>query len=103
MANAHWGGFRTVVPENEVQQIVDAEMETFPRLTEAWDALIWLLARSATTMGRAYSVHDQDLRLYVQDDDALANVPSIAIVYRVAEEINILAVRIEAPVADDED
>jgi hypothetical protein len=103
MANGQWGGLKTVVSANEVSKKVDAECESYPRLTEAWSALEWLLARSGSTVGRAPNSGDQKQRLYVQADDALANVPAIWVIYRVGEQIEILAVNIVAPVSDQEE
>lgn len=103
MANGQWGGLRTVVSANEVSEKVDKECETYPRLREAWSALEWLLARAASTVGRAPNSGDENLRLYVQADDMLANVPAIWVIYRVGEQIEIIAVNIVAPVSDEED
>lgn len=102
MANGQWGGLRTVVSAVEVSNTVDAECENYPRLREAWDALEWLLARSADVIGRLSRREDVALRLYVQADDRLAGVPAIWIIYRVGEQVNILAVKIAPPEAQDD-
>lgn len=102
MANGQWGGLRTVVPENEVTDTIDRECEVYPRLEEAWEALKWELARSAETMGQQ-NRGDETLRLYVQADDPLADVPAIWIVYRVGLEIEILAIKIVAPAAEEDE
>ena len=102
MANGEWGGLRTVVLEKEVSDTVDAECVSFPRLREAWEALEWLLARNADKVG-TQARHNEDLRLYVQADDILANVPAIWVIYRVGEKIEIIAVNIVAPSPDEDD
>jgi len=102
MANGQWGGQKTIRSELEVSAEVDAQCEVFPRLREAWDALEWILSRTAETLGIP-SHQDGNLRLYVQADDALANVPAIWIVFRVGEEVEILAVNIVAPVSDEDE
>lgn len=102
MANGEWGGLRTVVSEKEVSDTVDAECANFPRLSEAWEALEWLLARNADKVG-TQARHREDLRLYVQADDILANVPAIWVIYRVGEQIDIVAVKIVAPALDEDD
>ena len=103
MANGQWGGLKTVVSANDVSQKVDEECNTYPRLREAWDALEWQLSRSASTVGRAPNSGDETLRLYVQADDLLANVPGIWVIYRVGEQIEIIAVNIVAPSPDEGD
>ena len=102
MANGQWGGLRTVISAVEVSEKIDQECATFPRLREAWDALEWLLARSASTIGRAPNTGDETLRLYVQADDQIAGVPAVWVLYRVADEVEILAVNVLAPTPDDE-
>ena len=103
MPNGQWGGLKTVVSANEVSATVDAECENFPRLREAWDALEWLLARLADKVGRAPASGDETLRLYVQASDRLAGVPAIWVLYRVGDQIQILATNIVPPTADDEE
>ncbi len=103
MANGQWGGLKTVVSAHEVAAAVAAETEAFPRLPEAWDALEWLLARSASEIGRPH-IGDETLRLYVQADDIIANVPAIWIVYRVgADQIDVLSAKIVPPAPDIDD
>ena len=102
MANGQWGGLRTVRPENAVTEAIDQGCAVYSRLEEAWEALKWELSRSAETMGQQ-NRGDENLRLYVQADDPLANVPSIWVVYRVGAEIEILAVKIVAPTDDEGD
>ena len=102
MANGQWGGLKTVISAIHVSERVDQECNTYPRLREAWDALEWLLARSAASIGRPPNNGDPSLRLYVQADDVLANVPSIWVVYRVGDEVEILAVNIVAPLQDED-
>jgi hypothetical protein len=102
MADGQWGGLQTVVLAKAVTAAVDDACAVYPRFEEAWDALIWLLSRNASVIGRPHTT-DPSLRLYVQADDLLAGVPSIWIVYRVGVEVEILAANIVAPVADEED
>ncbi len=101
MANGQWGGIKTVVLDDAVSSIVGAQCQVYPRFQEAWDALEWLLARSASNIGRASN--GGELRLYVQADDPIANVPAIWVIYRVGEEIEILAVNIAPPVVEEEE
>lgn len=103
MANGQWGGLRTVISAVDVSAQVDNACQNYPRLREAWEALEWLLARSASVIGRAPDSGDETLRLYVQADDPLANVPAIWVLYRVGAEIEILAANIVAPVQEDDD
>lgn len=100
MANGQWGGLRTVVPANHVTALIDQQCEVYPRLEEAWEALKWLLARIADSIGRP-SLDDESLRLYVQADDALAGVPALWVLYRVGVEVEILQLNIAAPVEED--
>ena len=94
---SQWGGLRTVVPENSVTDLIDAECANFPRLEEAWEALKWLLAHSADNVGLP-SRADETLRLYVQSDDQLAGVPALWVLYRVTGDvIHIVAVRVVPP------
>ena len=102
MANGQWGGLRTIRPESAVSETIDAECKVYPRLSEAWDALEWELSRSAETMGQQ-NRGDESLRLYVQADDPIANVPSIWVVYRVDVEVEILAVKIVPPEPEDDE
>jgi len=101
MADGPWG-LKTVVSETAVSDEVDQQCENYPRLREAWYALEWLLSRSGAIVGRPPNIGDPSLRLYVQADDALANVPAIWALYRVGETIEILAIKIVAPVDDDD-
>jgi len=98
-----WGEFKTVILAADVSKIVDEQTDVYPRFPAAWAALEWLLARSAATIGRAPSGGDTNLRLFVQADDALANVPAIWVVYRVGPEIEILATNVVAPVNESDD
>lgn len=98
-----WGDFKTVVSAAAVTELVDQQVQSFPRLSEAWEALEWLLARSASTIGRAPNNGDPDLRLYVQADDPLADVPAIWVIYRVGTEVEILAAKIVPPKDEDLD
>ena len=102
MANGQWGGLKTVISAVSVSSKVDSECGTYPRLREAWDALEWLLARSASTIGRAPDSGDESLRLYVQADDPLAGVPAIWVLYRVGDQVEILDANVVAPTQDDE-
>jgi plasmid stabilization system protein ParE len=102
MPNGQWGGLRTVVESEAAAAAIDAGCKTYPRLDEAWEALKWLLARSAATIGRPPRSGDPRLRLYVQSGDRIANVPSIWIVYILhEEEVEIVALRVE-PLPDKE-
>lgn len=79
---ASWGTHRTVVEEAAVSTYRDTLREQHPRIEEAWDALSWLLARSADKMGLAPQSGDKNWRLYVQSGDPLANLPSLWIIFR---------------------
>lgn len=98
-----WGGFRTIVPANSVTDQIDAECVNYPRLEEAWEALKWLLSRSADKIGLPSRI-DETLRLYVQSDDPLSGVPALWILYRVTDdEVDIVSVRIVPPSNEDDD
>jgi hypothetical protein len=100
---SQWGGLRTVVPENSVTDLIDAECANYPRLEEAWEGLKWLLSRSADRTGLS-SRGDDTLRLYVQSDDPLADVPALWVLYRVTDdEVQIIAVKVIPPSAGDEE
>ena len=94
-----WGDLKTVVTAAAVMADVEHQSIAFPRLPEAWDALEWVLARSAETVGRAPNNGDQALRLYAQEQDLLANIPAIWIVYKIGEQIEILAAKMVPPQA----
>lgn len=102
MPNGQWGGLRTIVESDAAQAAIDAGCATYPRLDESWEALKWLLARSAGTIGRPPRTGDPRLRLYVQDGDRVANVPAIWIVFRLEDDqVEIIALRVE-PLPDQE-
>lgn len=98
-----WGDFKTVVVAATVSTTIDQQSQVYPRLPEAWDALEWLLARTASTIDRAPNNGNPNLRLYVQADDRLGNVPAIWVVYRLGEEVEVLAVNIVPPSEDESD
>lgn len=108
MANGQWGGLRTIIEAQAATEAIDAGCAEYPRLEEAWEALKWLLARSAAKIGRAPRSGDPRLRLYVQSGDGLANVPAIWIVYVLEDEsVEIVALRLvpipEAGADEDEE
>lgn len=102
MAIGQWGGLQTVVSADSVSADVDAACLIYARFNEAWDALEWLLSRAAATIGRPH-ISDPSLRLYVQADDPLAGIPAIWVIYRVGVQVEILAVNIAPPIADDDE
>jgi hypothetical protein len=80
----------------------DEARDLFPRFDDAWSAFHWLLARKAATLGLAPSSGDDNLRLYVQEGDALAGAPTVWAVFRVdADQVEIIDARFVKADEDD--
>jgi hypothetical protein len=68
---------RTVVENLSVSEVIDAELEIYPRLVEAFDALTWWLAR----VPESGEIIDDVNWLYMQDGDEHMNIPALVVVY----------------------
>ena len=75
------------------------------RFNEAWEGLVWLLARRGDRIGIVHTGAGREFRLYVQAGDELARTPQIAVVYsfETQTKIAIHGIRCEAETDEDED
>ena len=75
--------------------MVDSACAQYPRFDDAWEALKWLLSRSANQVGRAPKSGNPNLRLYVQSGDVIANLPAIWVLYEIGQDdVTILDINI---------
>lgn len=91
-----WTNLRTIVEELDVSAQLDLYAERYPRFREAWDGLVWLLARTPDL--KEAMVWGDDVkdgyRAYVAAGDPLADTPDIWVVYTFTEnEVVILGVQ----------
>lgn len=90
----NWTAICTVIEDHSVAAVIDAALPDFPRVADAWAALVWLLARNGKKMGLTRTVSGVVYRTYVQAGDE-ARTPSIAVLYEVHDDsIVVLAARI---------
>lgn len=84
----------TVVPDNDVTQVVDQWVVSCPPFHEAWQALLWLLARNPL-IGVPYLPSNPKARLYKQAGFERFDVPDITVVYTLDKDlVEIRAIRI---------
>lgn len=102
-----WQTLRGIVEELDVSEYVDLHSETFPRFSEAWEGLKWLLARNPELKGSALRRTEagQLFRAYVLAGDPLGGTPDIWVVYTYNEsEVVVVSVAAKlAVVESDED
>jgi hypothetical protein len=78
----NWFTARTIVEEVAVELAVDRFSKKFPRFSDAFEALKWLLARKVETLQAAMRTENNvTYYLYRQAPDALAETPAVSVVY----------------------
>lgn len=89
-----WQTLRAIVEELDVAEYVDMFSEKFPRFSEAWEGLKWVLARTPALQGTARTVvNGREYRAYVLAGDLLANTPEIWVVFTFNDDsVTIVAV-----------
>lgn len=104
MSTPRFSKLRQIVESQEVSLAVDLAEAEFDRFEDGWEALKWLLARKADTLGASPTTGATGIRLYVQDGDYFAKVPTIWLVYQISgDQVEISAVKfIEARFNDDD-
>lgn len=73
---------RDVAEEAHVQHAVDDACERWSRAADAWDALLWALARDATLLGTALN-EGGSRRAVTLEGARSIDLPTLAAVYRV--------------------
>jgi len=68
---------RTVVEEDRVSEIIDAEEAIYPRLRDAFEALKWSLAHRAEDG----ELIDDVNWIYKQTGDQRQNIPALVVIY----------------------
>ena len=68
---------RTVIENVSVSEVIDAELEIYPRLGEAFEALKWWLSR----VPESGEITDDVNWLYMQDGNVKKNIPALVVVY----------------------
>src|SRR5258708_5510362 len=85
-------GYRTIVTEHRVTEIIDAESAIHPRLAEAFDGLEWRLSR---TPEAGYRLDDRHY-IYRQDGDPKMKYPGLLVLYTFTlDQVHILAVQVQ--------
>lgn len=86
--------------------IYDEARAEFERFEDAYQALEWLLARDAESIGKAVKLaNGQQCRVYKQAGVAGPTlVPAITVIFRIdVNEVEIVAMRVSAPEVDNEE
>jgi hypothetical protein len=94
---------RTVVESRDASALIDAEIDSFPRLQELYDGLIWRLARQPEI---GYSVPETDPPLFLihSRDWQRPGLPVIVLAYTYStERVFVQAVRVLASAIEDPD
>ena len=92
--STNWGAW-TIVTQGKVDQQYDDALLKYERFNEAYDALIWLLARKPT-IGLCNEYDGVEYWIHVQDGDSIARTPAIWVLYRlnhqevILENINVV-------------
>jgi hypothetical protein len=82
-----------VVEDDNVAEIIDDACETYGRLRDAWNGLLWLLAHDPT-IGRDLGLGGTQ-RIHKQADYLMNDVPEITVLYEYSNtKIEIRAVRL---------
>ena len=81
---------REIAEDDGVTEIIDAACEICAQLRDAWDGLLWLLARNPE-IGRDMGLGDMQ-RIHKQDGYLVTGVPEITILY----EYNDIKIEIRA-------
>jgi hypothetical protein len=68
---------RTVIEEQNVSDVIDAEQTIYPRLGEAFDALKWWLSHEP----EIGTLIDDENWLYKQAGNEKLNIPSLVTIY----------------------
>lgn len=80
-----WLRLKTVVLESAAQEAADSYAQSFPRFQEAFDGLVWLLARR-DPIGIRQVRASRTFWLYVQAADDFGPTPEIWVVYEATED-----------------
>jgi len=85
---------RTVREEKSVERTVNDLSHRFLRFKDAYDALVWLLARSCDKLPKQVRrIEGVDYYLYVQARNPLAHSPRIRVLFTYTDDfLDILAV-----------
>lgn len=94
-----WDALRTVVEDSAASEAADSFSAEFPRFSEAYEAMKWLLCRTPE-IGIS---NGEGQHLFIQAADRLAGTPVIAAVYSfTADEVVIHEIKTFEPPEDDE-
>jgi hypothetical protein len=83
-----WLALREVIVRDECQTGIAQAGKTYRRFDEAWEGLIWLIARNPRPAGSVHSTTDRgvDFFFYLAKGDADAGVPTIYIFYEFTDQ-----------------
>lgn len=85
---------RTVIEEQSVSAVIEAEVAIYPRLYEAFDALTWYLSRKP----EAGQLVDDYYWLYKQAGDRECHIPALVVLYTFdPNAVRIFAVLVKLP------
>jgi hypothetical protein len=73
---------RTVVEQPRVSQSVDAAEDRWPRVREAWDTVLWVLARDPEGAGSPLS-ESGATRSFTLDGARSIGLPTVTVLYEI--------------------
>ena len=73
---------RTVVEQPRVSQSVDDAEDRWPRTRDAWDTVLWVLARGPEGAGSPLSESGATLRSFTLDGARSIGLPTVTVLYR---------------------
>lgn len=74
---------RTVVEQSRVSRVLDDAKERWPRAQDAWDTILWVLARDPEGAGKAIT-ESGAVRSLVLDGARSIGLPSVTVLYEIS-------------------
>ena len=99
-----WSKLKTIVEEPEAEASIDRLSQEYPRFSDQWEGLKWLLARKPEEISRIRKVDNHVFHLAHRTGDKLFRTLEIAVVYKIEDsEVIVFDVNAWPPSDDDGD